>query len=62
MCRSLIAEKKLIASHPDTKFVNFQGGNRGFSVCLKSEKFINFIKSFNHFKTELKTQNIENDE
>ena len=62
MCPSLIVEQKLIARYPYTKIVNFQRGNRGFSVCLKSEKFINYIKSFNHFKPELQTQNVKNDE
>ncbi len=49
MCYGLIQEQKLINEHKDVKFTTYMGDNRWFSVCLKSGKFLNFIRSFKHF-------------
>ena len=53
ICPTLIQEQKLIAEHSATKFVNFMGTNRWFSVCLNNGTFINFVRNFNHFVEEL---------
>ena len=53
MCPTLIKEQKLIDEHSATKFVNFSGGNRWFTVCLHNGTFLNYIRNLDHFQAEL---------
>ena len=57
MCPRLIDVQKQINDHSEVKFVQFHGCNRMFSTCLHSGQFINYIKSYDHFITEL--ENLE---
>ena len=53
LCPRLIEEQKIISGHNDVKFVQFMGATRWFSVCLNCDKFLNYIRSYEHFITEL---------
>ena len=53
MCQALINEQKEIENHVSVKWASYMGDNRGFSVCLTDGSFLNFIRSYKHFKTSL---------